>query len=94
MTRYRQRLRHAVRQFLRRESGSITIHGLFTFVGCCMIGAIGPDVTHIYVARTQLQVAAVIAVHSAMYQMHQGRTPAQAWADATRAVQYGMPHSA
>jgi hypothetical protein len=86
-------VRQVLRRFVRCESGSMTIHGLFTFAACCAIGAIGLDVTHIYAARTQLQVAADLAAHAALYQRYQGRSPTDARSDAIAAVQYGMPRT-
>jgi len=76
----------------RAEHGSMTIHALFMFTTCCAIGAAGLDVTHFFATRTELQVAADVAAHAALYRRNQGATtPARARADAIAVAQFGMP---
>jgi hypothetical protein len=80
-----------VRRFAREERGVITVQNLFLTIACCAIGSIGLDVTHFYAARTELQVAADIGAHSALYLRYNGRSEADARTGAIDAVEYGMP---
>ncbi|EYD76105.1 hypothetical protein Rumeso_02294 [Rubellimicrobium mesophilum DSM 19309] len=66
------------RGFARDQAGFITVQNLFLTVACCAVGAAGLDVTGLYQARTQLQVAADTAAHAALYSMYQGKTAEQA----------------
>ena len=63
-----------MQHFARDESGVMSVYNLFLTVACCAIGAAGVDVTHFYTARTELQVAADIAAHSALYLRYNGAT--------------------
>lgn len=55
------------RRLLRDEEGAITVFGLFIFTTMAVVGGIAIDVTHLYAARTQLQVTADAAAHGALY---------------------------
>jgi len=80
-------------QFARDESGVLSVYNLFLTIAVCAIGSAGLDVTHFYAASTQLQVAADIGAHAALYTRQHGRNEAQAKAAAVSAVSYGMPAS-
>ena len=92
------------RRFVRDERGVISAMNLFLFVAICCVGAAAVDVTHFYAARSQLQVAADLAAHSALYTRRYGGTYAsgvyypltdQGAKDAAiTAVEYGMPDAA
>lgn len=75
----------------RDEQGGMTIWGLFLFAMLCAVGALGLDVTHLYAARTQLQVAADIAAHSALFTRNRGRDADDAKVAALEAVAVAMP---
>lgn len=83
-----------LRRFARDESGVLSVYNLFLTMAVCAIGAAGLDVTHYFAARTQLQVAADIGAHTALFTRHRGRTEAQAKTAALGAVGYGMPTTA
>ncbi|WP_018302677.1 Tad domain-containing protein [Wenxinia marina] len=68
----------------------MTIFGMFLFVTTCVIGGMALDVTHLYAARTQLQVAADLAGHAAIY-TRESRSENTARLTAIEAVRYGMP---
>ncbi len=80
-----------MRRFARDERGVISVQNLFLTFGCCAVGAAGMDVTHFYAARTELQVAADVAAHSALYTRHRGASEADARAAAVAAVEYSLP---
>jgi len=83
-----------LRRFVQGEDGMITVQNLFLTVAACAIGAAGLDVTSFFQARTELQVAADVAAHSALYRRNQSSvTPGAARTDAIARVQYGMPSS-
>lgn len=86
-------LAHFVRRFARDEQGIMTVYNLFLTVAACAVGAAGLDVTHFYAARTQLQVAADISAHAALYTRRHGRSEGEAKAAAIGAVTYGMPEA-
>lgn len=56
-----------LRRFVRREDGALTWFGLYIFATMCVMGGIALDVAYLMAARTQLQVAADIAAHTALY---------------------------
>ena len=53
--------------FQKSESGSLTLFGLYIFMTTAVMSAIAIDVAHLYSARAQLQVAADVAAHAALY---------------------------
>lgn len=83
-----------MRRFVRDERGIMSVHNLFLTIAACAVGAAGLDVTHLFAARTQLQVAADIGAHTALLLRHRGRTVHQATTAAIAAVEYGMPPTA
>ena len=84
-------LKRFIRRLAREERGIITVQNLLLTVTCCAIGSIGLDVTHFYAARTELQVAADIGAHSALYLRYNGRSEADARAGAIARVEYSLP---
>lgn len=72
------------------ERGSISVLGLFLFLTCCVVGAAALDVTHFYAARTQLQAAADLAAHAALFNRSRGAAADVAKARAIAAVEAGM----
>lgn len=60
-------LRAALRRALRREDGAITAFGLLIFAAIAVLGGLALDVSNAIAARTQLQIAADIAAHAALY---------------------------
>lgn len=52
---------------MRDESGAITLLGLFFFVAVCMLLGLSLDVANVYKARTEMQIAADTAGHTALY---------------------------
>ena len=90
------------RRFARDEQGVVSVQNLFLLMACCAIGAVGLDVTHFYAAKTQLQISADLAAHSALYTSRYGAysnsqyyplTQDAARDAAIAAVQFGMPES-
>lgn len=60
-------VRNAMARFGRDETGAIGIYSMFTFLAMSCVCAVALDVTHVYSARTQMQVAADFAAHAALY---------------------------
>jgi hypothetical protein len=56
-----------VAPFATKEDGWVTPLSLYAFVVTAVIGGLGLDLSQIVAARTQLQVAADIAAHAALY---------------------------
>lgn len=56
-----------VSPFTRNEDGWVTPLSLYAFVITAAIGGLGLDLSQVIAARTQLQVAADIAAHAALY---------------------------
>lgn len=77
-------------QFKSDEEGGMSTLGLFMCLSSCAIGAIALDVTHLFAARTQLQVAADLAAHAALYNRETNNEQVSASA-AINAVEIGMP---
>lgn len=50
-----------------RDDGSLTIHGLILTIVMLMVGGLAADVNQLMAARTQLQVAADLTAHAALY---------------------------
>jgi hypothetical protein len=57
----------SVAPFARSEEGWVTPLSLYAFVITAIIGGLGLDLSQLIAARTQLQVAADIAAHAALY---------------------------
>jgi hypothetical protein len=55
------------RDFWHSERGGLTIHGLFMTIVMLMVGGLAVDVSKLISARTQLQVAADLTAHAALY---------------------------
>lgn len=55
------------RDFLRANDGSTTVMSLFSFITLAGVSAIAIDVTHVYNERIELQIAADMAAHAAIY---------------------------
>lgn len=96
------RLQSSLRRLVREEDGAMSVLNIFLTVATCAIGAVALDVTHFYAARSQLQVAADLGAHSALYTRRYGDytsgnyrtlTDAQAKTAAITAVEYGLPES-
>lgn len=86
------RLRDRLRRFATSEDGVISVNNLFVFMAACCVSAAGVDVTGLYQARSELQVAADMAAHAALFRRdHDGRTEAQAKSDAVALVEAMMP---
>lgn len=83
-------IRPKYRAFSAEETGSLTIHGLFTFMAMATVSAISLDVSNLMSSQTQLQVAADAAGHAALYyrDMH---TPEEAKAAAIIQISASMP---
>ena len=83
-----------VRRFISIQDGAGTIFALFLFVITGMIGALGLDYTRLVSARTELQVAADLAAHGALYYLDdRSNDAASAKAKAIELVETGMPNS-
>ena len=80
-----------LRGFLRDESGVMSAQNVLLTIVVCAVGAVGLDVTHFYTARTQLQVAADVAAHAALFTRHRGRTADDAKTAAVGTVTFAMP---
>lgn len=81
----------SLRGFAGDEGGAISIWALFLFMAAACVSAAAVDVTHMYAVRAQMQVAADVAAHSALWRRNQGDTPDQARAEGIRAATWGMP---
>ena len=81
-----QRNRPSVR-FSRSEDGWVTPLSLYAFVITAVIGGLGLDLSQLIAARTQLQVAADLAAHAALYNRDAlGNTPGAANIAKERAI--------
>ena len=90
-----------LRRFLRQEDGVVSIQNMFLLLSAAIISAAAVDVTYFFSARSQLQVAADVAAHSALWTRNRGDAPSDAAVAASRAraaairnVEWGMPPSA
>lgn len=72
----------AFRKFAKQENGAITALGLFMTISSIVVGGLAIDVAHAMMARTQLQVAADVAAHAALYQRE--------WEDADTSIQAAL----
>ena len=84
------RLRTRARAFVENEEGGMAIFGLFIFATMATVGAVGLDVAHLITARTQLQVAADLVAHAAIYN-RDTMNAVDAKQAALRIVYAGMP---
>ena len=80
----------AVRQFFRSEEGAGTALGLFTLITFCAVGGIAADVTRVYNKRIELQNAADMAAHAAIFN-RQTMEPDVAIARAVDLVHHSLP---
>lgn len=84
-------------RFVRDESGSMTVFGLFMFFAVAIVGAIALDFSQLYSSRTHLQILADQTGHAALYQRSENseaRATANALAMASSsaaAADYGNP---
>jgi len=78
--------------FAKDESGAVTVLGLFMFIIMAMVGATALDYSNLVAARTQLQVAADLAAHGALYN-RETNDAATAKSKAIELATYGMPNS-
>ena len=85
------RRRRQARRDQTDDDGSISVFGLFVFVGTAMIGAIALDFTHFQSSRTHLQVTADLAAHAALYSSEYALDEAAPKAAALAAVEASMP---
>ncbi|MFV2034869.1 MAG: TadE/TadG family type IV pilus assembly protein [Halocynthiibacter sp.] len=74
------------------ETGSATVLSLFMFVIMAMVGAAALDYSNLIASRTQLQVAADLAAHGALYS-RETNDEMTAKAEAIELASFGMPHS-
>ncbi|WP_368345903.1 pilus assembly protein TadG-related protein [Pelagovum sp. HNIBRBA483] len=90
----RQAFQHLIRRLATREDGGITIFGLFMCACVLILGGIAVDISHLYAARTQLQVTTDVAAHAALHSVNfSTRDPVQAKIDALATVEANMPKS-
>ena len=78
--------------FRKSEDGALTALGLYLFVAMAMIGAIAVDVSNLFAARSQLQVAADTAGHAALY-FRDRHDAAASKVKAVEMARAGMPHA-
>ncbi len=79
--------------FLGEETGAMTVFGIFVFMVMAVLSAVAVDVANLMAARNQLQVAADVAGHSALYyrDIEPGLTTTEVKLKAIETAQYGMP---
>jgi len=77
-------------RFVRSENGAGTAMGLFTLVTFCAVGGIAADVTRVYNKRIELQNAADMAAHAAIFN-RQSMEPDLAIAKAIEIVHHSLP---
>lgn len=83
-------LRSVVSRFFKSEQGAGTTLGLFTLITFCAVGGIATDVTRVYNKRIELQNAADMAAHAAIFN-RQTMEPQLAIARAIRLVHHSLP---
>ncbi|MDH5798545.1 MAG: Tad domain-containing protein, partial [Paracoccaceae bacterium] len=83
---------HLKTRFLKEDQGSMTVFGLYLFIGIMMIGALAVDVASAYMARTQLQVAADATAHAALY-LREDNSSSDSKAMALNLTSVNMPSS-
>ncbi len=79
-----------VQKFLRHEDGAMTIFGLFMFLLVAIISAIAVDISHLFSARNQMQIAADATAHAAIYTREMD-TASNAKAAALELFDHAMP---
>ena len=80
----------AARRFTKDTDGSTTVMSLFSFITLAGVSALAIDVTHVYNKRIELQVAADMAAHAALYN-REGMSADEAKAKALELVQHSLP---
>lgn len=86
------RLKAALPGFARRDEGAISTFGIFVFLTGATVCAIAVDVARLRAAQSQLQVAADVAAHSALF-YRATNSEAEAKAKAIEMMQFGMPET-
>ncbi|MBM1227963.1 hypothetical protein JQT98_13805 [Ponticoccus sp. SC6-69] len=86
----RPALKDAAMRFARSEEGAGTAMGLFTLITICAVGGIAADVTRVYNKRIELQNAADMAAHAAIFN-RQTMEPDVAIARAVDLVHHSLP---
>ena len=82
-----------VGEFSKNQDGGMTVLGLYVSVAMFILGGLAVDVSSLIAARTQLQVAADLAAHAALYSREKN-SAADARADALALVQASFPNAA
>jgi Flp pilus assembly protein TadG len=77
--------------FSKNEDGGMTIFGLYLAVAMFILGGLAVDLASLISTRTQLQVAADLAAHAALYSREQGNSPSTAKTQAITLVQTSFP---
>ena len=77
--------------FSKSEDGGMTVLGLYVSVAMFILGGLAVDVSSLIASRTQLQVAADMAAHAALYSREKN-TADVARADALDLVQTSFPN--
>jgi len=83
-------LGRAARRFAKDADGSTTVMSLFSFITLAGVSALAIDVTHVYNKRVELQVAADMAAHAALYNRER-MSAEDAKAEALALVQHSLP---
>lgn len=83
-------LKGVATRLLRSENGAGTAMGLFTLVTFCAVGGIAADVTRVYNKRIELQNAADMAAHAAIFN-RQTMEPDLAISRAIEIVHHSLP---
>ncbi|MDJ1018451.1 MAG: pilus assembly protein TadG-related protein [Paracoccaceae bacterium] len=83
-------LRNSVANAGKDETGAMSVLNLYFVIALCIFGGIGIDTANLFAARSQLQVAADVAAHAALYS--RGSMDADAAkAEAVTIAQANMP---
>lgn len=77
-------------RFLHDTAGSTTVLSLFSFMTILGVSALAIDVTHVFNKKTELQVAADMAAHAAIYN-RESMSADDAKASAIALVQHSLP---
>ncbi|MBM1221243.1 hypothetical protein JQU17_13495 [Ponticoccus sp. SC2-23] len=80
----------AARRFTKDTTGSTTVMSLFSFITLAGVSALAIDVSHVYNKRIELQIAADMAAHAALYN-REGMTADDAKAEALALVRHSLP---
>jgi Flp pilus assembly protein TadG len=92
MIRFRVTLDHVLRRFRAEDRGGMTAFGVLMTIVMVGVGGIALEVANLYQSRTQLQVAADLVAHAALYN-RDTKTAAAAKSAAIATVYAGMPAS-